>query len=90
MGDHQHVDPPASVSYEVSNDFGQAVVDAISICQGDRYETSSRGCWVKVEYDPRQLNQGQIIEILDGALANAEHPERPCQDNRIARRRARG
>jgi heavy metal translocating P-type ATPase len=42
----------------------------------DRYETSSRTCWARIEYDPRQLSPVQIIEILDGALANAEHPDR--------------
>jgi heavy metal translocating P-type ATPase len=29
---------------------------------------------VKVEYDPRELTKAQVIEILDSALANAEHP----------------
>src|SRR5271157_559713 len=41
-----------------------------------RYETSSRDCCAKIEYDPRQLRPVQIIEILDSALANAEHPDR--------------
>ena len=41
----------------------------------DRYETSARNGSAKVEYDPRQLGPAQIIEILDGVLANAEHPE---------------
>ena len=40
----------------------------------DRYETSPRNGRAKIEYDPRQLGPAQIIEILDGALANAEHP----------------
>jgi heavy metal translocating P-type ATPase len=42
----------------------------------DRYETSARDCCARIEYDPRQLCPLQIIEILDGALANAEHPDR--------------
>jgi heavy metal translocating P-type ATPase len=41
-----------------------------------RYETNPRGCWAKIEYDPRQLSPAQIIEILDGTLTNAEHPDR--------------
>jgi len=40
----------------------------------DRYQTHSIQCMVQVEYDPRRLTRHQIIEILDGALANAEHP----------------
>ena len=50
--------------------------ELMSVLGVDRYETSSRGYWIKIEYDPRQLNQGQIIEILDSALANAEHTDR--------------
>jgi heavy metal translocating P-type ATPase len=49
--------------------------ELMSVLGVDRYETSSRNCWAYVEYDPRQLGPAQIIEILDGALANAEHPE---------------
>src|SRR5260370_30235939 len=29
---------------------------------------------VQVDYDPRQLSRLQVIEVLDSALANAEHP----------------
>ena len=29
---------------------------------------------VQVDYDPRQLSKAQVIEILDSALADAEHP----------------
>jgi heavy metal translocating P-type ATPase len=47
--------------------------ELMSVLGVDRYETSSRNCWAHVEYDPRQLGPAQIIEILDGALANAEH-----------------
>jgi len=50
--------------------------ELMSVLGVDRYETSSRDCCAKIEYDPRQLSPVQIIEILDGALANAAHPER--------------
>jgi Cu2+-exporting ATPase len=50
--------------------------ELMSVLGVDRYETSSRTCWAKIEYDPRQLNRVQIVEILDGALANAEHSDR--------------
>ena len=50
--------------------------ELMSVLGVDRYETSSRSCCAKIEYDPRQLSPMQIIEILDGALANADHPER--------------
>lgn len=48
--------------------------ELMSVLGVDRYETSSRNGRAKIEYDPRQLGPAQIIEILDGALANAEHP----------------
>jgi Cu2+-exporting ATPase len=46
----------------------------MSVLGIDRYETSPRTARAKIEYDPRQLGPAQIVEILDGALANAEHP----------------
>jgi Cu2+-exporting ATPase len=49
--------------------------DLMSVLGVDRYETSARDGCAKIEYDPRQLSPVQIIEILDGALANAEHPD---------------
>jgi heavy metal translocating P-type ATPase len=49
--------------------------ELMSVLGVDRYETSPRSGRAKIEYDPRQLGPAQIIEILDGALANAEHPE---------------
>src|SRR5271166_578290 len=49
--------------------------ELMSVLGVDRYETSSRNGWAKIEYDPRQLGPAQIVEILDGVLANAEHPE---------------
>jgi len=50
--------------------------ELMSVLGVNRYETSSRTCWAKIEYDPRQLGPVQIIEILDGALSNAERPDR--------------
>jgi heavy metal translocating P-type ATPase len=50
--------------------------ELMSVLGVDRYETSSRSCWAKIEYDPRQLSPAQIIDVLDSALANAEHPDR--------------
>jgi len=50
--------------------------ELMSVLGVDRYETSSTTCCAKIEYDPRQLSQVQIIEILDGTLVNAEQPDR--------------
>src|SRR6516225_10058391 len=50
--------------------------ELMSVLGINRYETSARDCCAKIEFDPRQLSPAQIIEILDGALANAEHPDR--------------
>ena len=50
--------------------------ELMSVLGVDRYETSSLDCRVKIEYDPRQLRPAQLVEILDGALANVEHPDR--------------
>ena len=55
--------------------------ELMSVLGVDRYETSSTGCYAKIEYDPRQISSLQIIEILDGALANAEHPHKLDQEN---------
>lgn len=49
--------------------------ELMSVLGVDRYTTNSRNCTVHIEYDPRRLTRGQLIEILDGALANAEHQE---------------
>ncbi len=56
----------------------RALCDAIerelmSVLGVHRYETSTKKSRVDIEYDPRQLSAAQIIEILDGALAVAEH-----------------
>ena len=40
----------------------------------EKYKTGSITCSVQVDYDPRQLTRDHVIEILDTALANAEHP----------------
>jgi copper chaperone CopZ len=50
--------------------------ELMSVLGVDRYETSSRNGRAKIEYDPRQLGPAQIIEILDGALANAEYSDK--------------
>ncbi len=50
--------------------------ELMSVLGVDRYETSSLDCNARIEYDPRQLRPVQIIEILDGALANVEQPDR--------------
>ncbi len=47
--------------------------ELMSVLGVDRYKTHSMQCTVIVEYDPRRLTRHQVIEILDGALANAEH-----------------
>ena len=47
--------------------------ELMSVLGVDRYQTHALNCTVQVEYDPRRLTRHQIIEILDGALANAEH-----------------
>lgn len=47
--------------------------ELMSVLGVDRYKTHSIQCTVEVEYDPRRLTRHQIIEILDSALANAEH-----------------
>ena len=45
----------------------------------DQFKTNSLTCTVLVHYDPQQLSQDQVIEILDSALADAEHPTRARQ-----------
>lgn len=48
--------------------------ELISVLGVDQYKTNSLTCNVQVDYNPRQLTKAQVIEILDSALANAEHP----------------
>jgi heavy metal translocating P-type ATPase len=50
--------------------------ELMSVLGIDRYKTSAMTCAVHIDYDPRQLSKLQVIEILDSALANAEHPKR--------------
>ncbi len=50
--------------------------ELMSVIGVDRYKTSSITCAVQVDYDPRQLTRKQVIEILDSALAGAEHPDK--------------
>ncbi|MFI5386285.1 MAG: heavy metal translocating P-type ATPase [Fimbriimonadales bacterium] len=40
----------------------------------DYFKTSSLTSTVLLQYDPRQLTRNQIIEILETAMVNAEHP----------------
>ena len=40
----------------------------------DRFSTNSITCTVLVNYDTKQLNRAQVIEILDAALAGATQP----------------
>jgi hypothetical protein len=49
--------------------------ELMSVLGVERYETSSSSCCARIEYDLRQLSPVQIIEILDGALTNAEQPD---------------
>ena len=46
----------------------------MSVLGVDSYKTNPLTCTVLVQYDPKELTRDQIIEILDGALAAAEHP----------------
>src|SRR5215469_10523544 len=50
--------------------------ELMSVLGVNRYETSATTGCAKIEYDPRQLSPIQIIEILDGALVRADHPDR--------------
>jgi heavy metal translocating P-type ATPase len=48
--------------------------ELMSVLGVDKYKTSSLSCTVVIDYDPRELTRTQVIEILDSALENAEHP----------------
>jgi Cu2+-exporting ATPase len=48
--------------------------ELMSVLGVDRYSTNTLTCAVVIDYDPRLLNRVQVIEILDGALDNVEHP----------------
>lgn len=49
--------------------------ELMSILGVDRYKTHALRCTVQVDYDPRRLSWANIIEIIDEALASAEHQE---------------
>jgi heavy metal translocating P-type ATPase len=48
--------------------------ELMSVLGINRYDTNAIKCRVDIEYDPRQLNLAQLVEILDSALVAAEHP----------------
>ncbi|MFO0957982.1 MAG: hypothetical protein U0800_11230 [Isosphaeraceae bacterium] len=50
--------------------------ELMSVLGVDKYACNTLTCHVTIDYDPRQLEAWQLIEILDQALANAEHPEK--------------
>lgn len=50
--------------------------ELMSVLGVNRYDTDAGRCRVDVEYDPRQITATQLAEILDAALALAEHPTR--------------
>ena len=57
----------------------QALCDAIdrelmALHGVDRFKSSSISCAVQIDYDPRILDVAQLMEVLDAALASAEHP----------------
>ena len=57
------------------NDLCQAIErELMSVLGIDQYKTSALFSTVTIDYDPAQLTRGQVLEILDSALASAEHP----------------
>jgi Cu2+-exporting ATPase len=48
--------------------------ELMSVLGIDSYKSNPLTATILVEYDPAELTRDQIIEILDGALAAAEHP----------------
>ena len=68
-----HIKAKNPVLYR-KNGLCQAIErELMSVLGVDRYKTHSINCTVQVDYDPRRLTRHQVIEILDGALAGAEH-----------------
>ena len=56
-------------------DLCQAIErELMSVLGVDSYKTNPLTSTVLVQYDPKELTRDQIIEIIDGALATAEHP----------------
>ena len=65
----------------------RALCDAIerelmSVLGVNRYDTDALKSRVDIEYDPRQISVAQLVEILDAALAAAEHPKLRDKINR--------
>jgi Cu2+-exporting ATPase len=59
------------------SDLCQAIErELMSVLGVDSYKTNPLTATVLIQYDPRELTRDQIIEIVDRALANAEHPPR--------------
>lgn len=50
--------------------------ELMSVLGVDKYTSNTLTCHVSIDYDPRQLEPWQLIEVLDQALAAAEHPEK--------------
>jgi Cu2+-exporting ATPase len=48
--------------------------ELMSVLGVDKYKTSPLTSTVVVDYDPRELTRAQVLEILESALENAEHP----------------
>ena len=58
-------------------DLCQAIErELMSVLGVDSYKTNALTSTVLVQYDPKELTRDQIIEIIDGALATADHPAR--------------
>lgn len=49
--------------------------ELMSVLGVDRFKTHSLRCTVQVHFDPRRLSGTNILEIVDSALAAAEHQE---------------
>jgi len=49
--------------------------ELMSVLGVDRFKTHSLRCTVQVHFDPRRLSGANILEIIDSALASAEHQE---------------
>src|SRR5208283_3795918 len=57
------------------SDLCQAIERELMTVLGvEKYKTGSITCSVQVDNDPRELTRDQMVEILDSALDNAEHP----------------
>ena len=57
------------------SDLCQAIERELMTVLGvEKYKTGSITCSVQVDYEPRELTRDQMVEILDSALDNAEHP----------------